>query len=54
MEVNVVSVRANHGNALSDGPLQHRHALNAIPVASLTSLADTPVPISLQRIIESS
>ena len=54
MEVNVVSLRANRGNALSDVPLQHHLALDVIPVASLTSIADPLVPISMQRIIESS
>jgi hypothetical protein len=51
--VNVVSVQANRGNALSDVPLQQDPTLDVTPVATLTNLAATPVPTSLRQIIES-
>jgi hypothetical protein len=51
--VNVVSVQANRGNVLSDAPLQQDPGLDVTLVASLTNVADTPVPNSLRQIIES-
>lgn len=53
MAINVVSVRASRGNAISDVPFQHDPELDVTPVASLTNMAETPVPMALRRIVES-
>jgi hypothetical protein len=52
MTVNVVSVQANRGETLNDIPMQNDPALDVSPIAS-TNLAETAMPISLRRIIES-